>query len=120
MTMRKTAMGKMVDIDAIIKQNEGVKAVGNVPMNARGDRINPNGSVKVSANTVSRVQKDIIQPTTTEKLSDALQPEKMVEKTKSKKQKPNPIGERTKYDLDGNEIIEIEYDDGSIEVKNAK
>jgi hypothetical protein len=33
----KTAQGKIVDLGALILQNEGVRAVGNMNVNARGD-----------------------------------------------------------------------------------
>lgn len=33
----KTAMGKTVDIGALILQNENIRAVGNMNVNARGD-----------------------------------------------------------------------------------
>lgn len=33
----RTAQGKMVDIGALQLQNENVRAVGNMPVNARGD-----------------------------------------------------------------------------------
>ena len=33
----KSAMGKPVDLGALLLQNEGVRAVGNMGVNARGD-----------------------------------------------------------------------------------
>lgn len=36
----RTAQGKMVDLGALLLQNEQVRAVGNMGVNARGDRIN--------------------------------------------------------------------------------
>lgn len=41
----KTAKGKPVDIGALRLQNENVRAVGNMNVNARGDRIDANGDV---------------------------------------------------------------------------
>lgn len=35
----RTAQGKMVDIGALQLQNENVRAVGNMPVNARGDLV---------------------------------------------------------------------------------
>jgi len=42
MTARKyrSAMGKTVDIGALMLQNESVRAVGNMSVNARGDTLN--------------------------------------------------------------------------------
>ena len=41
----KTAMGKDVDLGALILQNEQVRAVGNMNVNARGDMIDSEGRV---------------------------------------------------------------------------
>lgn len=41
----KTAMGKVVDMGAIMMQNENTRAVGNMHVNARGDRLNSNNRV---------------------------------------------------------------------------
>lgn len=38
----RTAQGKMVDIGALQLRNENVRAVGNMPVNARGDIIDSN------------------------------------------------------------------------------
>lgn len=40
-----TAQGKKIDLGALQAQNENVRAVGNMQVNARGDRIDPNGQV---------------------------------------------------------------------------
>jgi len=36
----RTAMGKTVDMGALMLQNEGVRAVGNMAVNAKGDKLN--------------------------------------------------------------------------------
>lgn len=41
----KTAMGKVVDMGAIMLQNESTRAVGNMNVNARGDRLNSGNKV---------------------------------------------------------------------------
>lgn len=47
MTARKyrSAMGKTVDIGALMLQNENVRAVGNMSVNARGDTLDSNNRV---------------------------------------------------------------------------
>jgi hypothetical protein len=40
-----TAQGRKIDLGALQAQNENVRAVGNMQVNARGDRIDPNGEV---------------------------------------------------------------------------
>jgi glycine cleavage system H lipoate-binding protein len=41
----KSAMGKTVDIGALILQNEQVRAVGNMGVNASGDVVDSNNQV---------------------------------------------------------------------------
>jgi hypothetical protein len=48
--MQRSAMGKAVDMSAIVTQNEKVRAVGNMGVNARGDVIDSYGRV-VQQNT---------------------------------------------------------------------
>lgn len=45
MVMQRTAMGKMIDMDALASKNEHVRAVGNMNVNARGDTIDGHGRV---------------------------------------------------------------------------
>jgi hypothetical protein len=40
-----TAQGRKIDLGALQAQNENVRAVGNMQVNARGDRIDPDGQV---------------------------------------------------------------------------
>lgn len=46
----RTAQGQIVDMGALALQNEQVRAVGNMNINARGDVIDSNGRVIKSAN----------------------------------------------------------------------
>ena len=41
----RSAQGKVVDLGALQLQNEGVRAVGNMNVNARGDMIDSEGRV---------------------------------------------------------------------------
>lgn len=41
----KTAQGKMIDMGALRLQNERVRAVGNMKVNARGDQIDDRGGI---------------------------------------------------------------------------
>jgi hypothetical protein len=52
--MQRSAMGKAVDMSAIVTRNEKVRAVGNMGVNARGDVIDSYG--KVVQNSTSRVK----------------------------------------------------------------
>ena len=41
----KSAMGKTVDMGSLLLQNERVRAVGNMNVNARGDRLDSNNQI---------------------------------------------------------------------------
>lgn len=58
----KTARGKIVDMGALMLKNEQVRAVGNMDVNARGDRIDAHGNVIDSKNR--QVQRQIQRQTT--------------------------------------------------------
>ena len=48
----KSARGRMVDMDAIKLSNENSIAVGNMKVNARGDKLGPGGHVATGRNQV--------------------------------------------------------------------
>lgn len=50
MKVYRSAMGKIVDISALEAKNEHVRAVGNMGVNARGDKIDAHGRVIVPVN----------------------------------------------------------------------
>jgi hypothetical protein len=41
----RTSRGKVVDMNKLINQNELTIAVGNAKVNARGDKLGPNGEI---------------------------------------------------------------------------
>lgn len=41
----KTMMGKEIDMDKLIAQNELMPAIGNMKVNARGDELGPGGKI---------------------------------------------------------------------------
>ena len=60
----RTAQGKSLDIGALQLQNESVRAVGNMGVNARGDRVGPqNNTVDGRTQTVTRQYKKQINRT---------------------------------------------------------
>jgi len=56
MTVRRTSKGKIIDIDAMIKSQEDNIAVGNMNVNARGDKLGPGGQVIQTAEERVREQ----------------------------------------------------------------
>lgn len=50
----KTAAGQHVNVDTMRLVNEGVVAVGNMSVNARGDQVAPDGSIIKTRNEVMK------------------------------------------------------------------
>jgi hypothetical protein len=48
----KSARGKMIDMDAVKLANEDTIAVGNMKVNARGDKLGPGGRVDTGRNEI--------------------------------------------------------------------
>ena len=120
----KTARGQIIDMAALGAKNEKVRAVGNVLMNARGDRLNPDGSVKYSAEDIARMSHDRKEPPQQTAISDPkpiVRPDPVTETVPQQPEEfdppaePEAISKITKTREDGSQYMEIEYDDGSIE-----
>lgn len=115
---QKTARGKPIDMDSIIKQNENTIAVGNTRTNARGDVLDNDNNVLIPIEKISRKQANNSEPADTVKMSDTDKITKKTKRTKPKSKQKEIVEKRQKQDENGNKIEEIEYDDGSIEVKD--
>ena len=122
----RTARGKMIDMAALAAKNETTKAVGNVLMNARGDRLNLDGSVRFTAEEIARADQNTKQPPVETAISDPKpisqpkapepEPEPVVEtELPTVELDPEPISRITRTREDGSKYMEIEYDDGSME-----
>lgn len=135
----RTARGKMIDMAALSAKNETVRAVGNVLMNARGDRLNPDGSIRYTAEEIARADQNSKQPPVQTAISEPKPISQKVE-TPAKKLEPEEqeailnefeppvepeqpeveldpelVSKITRTREDGSKYMEIEYDDGSIE-----
>ena len=135
----RTARGAVIDMAALAAKNETTRAVGNVPMNARGDRLNEDGTVKMKAEDIAVAHQNLQEPAQQTAISDPKPietktikaTEKKKTKTKAKaqqpqepeipnleeqfSQEPEAISKITRTRDDGTKYVEIEYDDGSIE-----
>lgn len=54
MIRHKTYRGQEFNMGAFIEKNGDTRAISNISMNARGDIVDKNGKVKVSARTISK------------------------------------------------------------------
>tara|TARA_X000001036_G_scaffold436354_1_gene479338 strand:- start:2124 stop:2561 length:438 start_codon:yes stop_codon:yes gene_type:complete len=132
----KTARGAVLDMAALAAKNETTRAVANVPMNARGDRLNEDGTVKVKAEDIAVAHQNLKEPPQQQPISDPKPIEQQTIKATTEKPKakttqtqepiiPNldeefaveaeAISKITRTRKDGTKYVEIEYDDGSIE-----
>ena len=50
----RTAQGRMIDIEKLRLQNEETIAVGNMGVNARGDKLGPNGEIVKTRNEIMK------------------------------------------------------------------
>lgn len=116
----KTARGKVIDMAALAAKNETARSVGNVLMNARGDRLNSDGTVKYTAEEIARADAAQRTPATTTPISDPKPimstpaPEPEIEQPVVEPE-PEAVSKITRTRDDGSKYAEIEYDDGSIE-----
>jgi hypothetical protein len=116
----KTAKGRIIDMGALTAKNEKVKAVGNVLMNARGDRLNPDGSIRLTVEQMARIDQDRKTPPVRTAISDPkpVMPEQAAQKRVDVPEvelDPEPVSKITRTRDDGTKYVEIEYDDGSVE-----
>lgn len=62
MTLRRTANGKMIDMNALVSKHERTRAIGNMNVNARGDIVDSHNKViNDSSKRVSAMYKKTMQ-----------------------------------------------------------
>jgi|TARA_B110000858_G_scaffold198164_1_gene262938 hypothetical protein len=132
----KTARGKIIDMASMAMKHEQTRAVSNVLMNARGDRLNPDGSVKVKVEDIALAHQNLRQPPQEQPISNTkpitpkakapepeiVEPEEFAEPempdldVEFEEEIPSePVSRITRTREDGTRFLEIEYEDGSIE-----
>jgi|TARA_B110000977_G_scaffold189234_1_gene258444 hypothetical protein len=115
----KTALGRTIDMAALAQKHENDRAVSNVPMNAKGDRLDNKGNVKETIQNISRAQHDATEPPVQVAVSNPIQVKDPVVSVETPAE-PQPINESTHEREDGSSYVEIEYDDGSVETKEIE
>ena len=117
----KTHRGREFNMSAFAEKNGDARAVGNASMNARGDIIDAKGNVKIPTQSISRALSDVKN---NENKSVSLKADESIAPVKNTAVKadlveevgPQIVSQRKIVTEDG-PAIEIEYDDGSMEVK---
>ena len=123
----KTARGRTLDMAAMVAQNEDTRAVSNIRMNAKGDRINSDGSVRIKAEDLARVTQTVRTTPSNTAVSDPIPAARKASKTPAPVVTDEPIepvleaiSRITRTRDDGTKYAEIEYDDGSIETEEVE
>lgn len=115
----KTHRGREFNMGAFVEKNGDTRAVGNGSMNARGDIIDAKGNVKIPTQSISRAVADIKNKetkTVSLKADETIAPVQNKKVVADKPVGPAIVSQREIETEDG-PAIEIEYDDGSMEVK---
>lgn len=115
----KTHRGREFNMGAFVEKNGDTRAVGNSSMNARGDIIDAKGNVKIPTQTISRAVADVKSKETK---TVSLKADETIAPVKNKKVAADePVGplvvSQREIETEDGPAIEIEYDDGSMEVK---
>ena len=123
--MKKSARGKIIDMQALAAKNETKRAVSNVPRNARGDIIDNRGNVKVENEKIQAVlYKDTV--TTQETFSikeDEFEEVETVEEVVEEFEEVETVKEinrELRERKDGTLYYEIEWSDGSMSEESAE
>lgn len=111
----KTHRGREFNMTAFVEKNGDTRAVGNAPMNARGDIIDARGNVKIPTQTISRAVANIKNNESTQvslKADETISP---VQNAPIVDNGPTIVASREITTIDGT-ATEVEYSDGSIQV----
>lgn len=122
----KTARGRVIDMGALAKANEEMRAVspGNVNMNARGDHLDASGNVVKTVQAKSRAARDTTSAPEKRKLSEVPGAPEKSKKEAAPKAEPSAkatgddqriLSQTEKTREDGSRYLEIEFEDGSIQ-----
>lgn len=119
-TTHRTASGKSIDMAALVSKNEKVRAISNVPMNAKGDLIDSNNNVvsPVSQRVARTYNKTTMNPTAQQtKTSPLVSPAPQANKVVKPVDAPEPVAQASKKEeppvifLEDMSDDEIEYFD---------
>ena len=118
MATHRTAMGKTVDMSAILAKNEKTRAVGNMNVNARGDTIDAHGRVikPVTAKVNEGYGKTVGNRSAQEKYQNTQQKNQ----PKIQPDVPIEIPELTKEELELDEFLQDDIEVEKIKAEEVK
>lgn len=109
----KTALGRTLDMSALAAKHEKVRAISNVPINARGDIIDNRGNVKIPREEISKqYYKDTVPGADQSNMS--IKQESTSVKSKKTEVTMLEVSRTTRNREDGTLYDEVEYSDGSM------
>lgn len=113
MTARRTNQGQSIDMDALALKNEKEIALGNMGVNARGDKIGKGGKIVAERNQVARAYyennpKAVVQSVS---IKDAVDDKPVVEQSASIVKPKKTKVKKTK---------EVELPNGDIEIQEVE
>lgn len=115
--LRRTAQGKMIDINALIAKNEKTRAVGNMKANARGDIIDSQGRVVKTVNErVSETYAKTVGNKSANVVKKAPTSKQVVAKPQEPPQQSIPAPSLTKEELE----LENSFQEEEIEIEKLK
>lgn len=125
MTNRKTYRGKLIDLDSLQRSNEKTTAMGNMGVNAKGDKLGPGGEIIEPANSRSRTHYNTKRTTVNNRGSLKSEPSKAETKVfddADRERTPEEPKKTTskKVTKPKAQATEIEQDNGDIVIEPTK
>lgn len=123
MANRKTYRGKMIDMDALSRTNEKTNALGNMGVNAKGDKLGKDGKIVEPANSRSRTHYNTKRTTVNNRGSLKSEPStletKVFDESDGKASTKEPQTTTQKKTPKAKEkVAEIEQDNGDIVIQD--
>lgn len=111
----KTARGRVIDMSALVQQNETTRAVSNYNMNARGDIIDNRGNVEIPKEKIQKEYYKENVPGSDTKEVGIKDPTPEDAQEVQMDEGPKEVSRKERTREDGTTYFEVEYDDGSME-----
>lgn len=107
----RSAMGKNIDMGALISKNETVRAVGNMRVNARGDDIDSHGRIiKPVTSKVNQAYSKTVGNRSGQVVKKNPQPAQKITPDQVKAPEPEIVEELTQHEVE----MEAEFDDDEL------
>lgn len=125
MANRKTYRGKIIDLESLQRANEKTSAMGNMGVNAKGDKLGPGGKIIEPANSRSRTHYNTKRTTVNNRGSLKSEPSRAETKVfddsdqeRATEDTKKPIAK--KVTKAKSQDKEIKQDNGDIVIESAK